>query len=408
MSERVVVTGMAGICPLGSAWEDVRERILAGTSGVEVMAGWEALHGLQTRLAAPVHNLPELDEDLPSMGRVSLLAVDATRRAIASAGLSEEDLASTSCGVSYGSTSGSIPALQIYMAHIHRDNQLAGLSPDVFTQAIADTCAINLADYFKVKGRVISTCSACTSGSQGIGTAYEAVRSGAQNIMIAGGAEQLHVMASAVFDILFATSTKNDAPETTPRPFDVNRDGLVVGEGAATLILESLTHARARGATILGELVGYASNCDGTHVVNPSPEGMERVIRLALADAQIAPDALGYVNAHGTATAVGDVAESHATAAVFGPKMAMSSLKSYMGHTLGACGAIEAWVCLHLLDEGWVPPTINLEQVDPQCATLDYVTTPRPYEGDLMMSNNFAFGGVNTSLIFKKWRPNSP
>lgn len=403
MTERVVVTGMAGICPLGSDWAIIREALLAKQSGIRTMPGWEQLHGLQTRLGAPV--LEEFSEsaELPSMGRVSLLARFATERALHSAALSREQIARPRVGIAYGSTSGSIPALQIYMAHIHRDQELDGLTPDVFTQAVADTCAINLADHFGIQGRVVSTCSACTSGSQGIGTAYEAVRSGAQDIMLAGGGEQLHVMASAVFDILFATSTRNSEPEKTPRPFDRDRDGLVVGEGAATLVLESLTHAEARGARILGELVGYASNCDGTHVVNPSPDGMERVIRLALRDSKLNADAIGYVNAHGTATSVGDIAESQATAAVFGSNIAISSLKSYMGHTLGACGAIEAWLSLHMLQEGWIPPTINLDHVDPMCAPLDYVLEPRSYSGQFIMSNNFAFGGVNTSLIFKKW-----
>lgn len=403
MTERVVITGMAGICPLGSEWTDVRDKVLKRQSGVKIMEGWEELHGLQTRLGAPVTKDLAPRDQHPSMGRVSLLAVDATQRALDMAGLTAEQWSCESVGLAYGSTSGSIPALQVYMAHIHRDMALKGLTPDVFTQAVADTCAINLADFFQIQGRVYSTCSACTSGSQGVGTAFEAVRSGAQDIMIAGGGEQLHVMASAVFDILFATSTKNDTPEITPRPFDAARDGLVVGEGAATLILESLTHAKARQAPILAELVGYASNCDGIHVVNPSPEGMERVIRLALNDARLNPDQVGYVNAHGTATSVGDIAESRATAAVFGNHMPVSSLKSYMGHTLGACGAIEAWLCLHMLREGWIPPTINLDQIDPECAPLDYIKETRSYDGSYLMSNNFAFGGVNTSLIFKKW-----
>ena len=403
MSRRVVITGMAGICPLGTDWQTIRAAILARQSGIRQMPGWDALHGLQTRLGAPVLDFEEDREDLPSMGRVSLLALDATNRALASAGLKKSQISDPRIGLAYGSTSGSIPALQVYMAHIHRDADMAGLSPDVFTQAVADTCAINMAHHFDIQGRVISTCSACTSGSQGIGSAFEAIVSGVQEVMVAGGAEQLHVMASAVFDILFATSTRNDSPETTPRPFDAERDGLVVGEGAASLVLESLEHAQARGAEIFGELVGYASNCDGTHVVNPSPEGMERVMKLALSEARIEPEAIAYVNAHGTATSVGDIAESQATAAVFGNKMPISSLKSYMGHTLGACGAIEAWLGLEMLQEGWMPPTINLEQVDPKCATLDYLVEPRECTGDYVMSNNFAFGGVNTSLVFKKW-----
>ena len=195
----------------------------------------------------------------------------------------------------------------------------------------------------------------------------------------------------------------NDTPHLTPRPFDVHRDGLVVGEGAATLILESLPHAQQRGANILAEIVGFATNCEGSHVVTPSPEGMESVMRQALTDAGLAPGQIDYVNAHATATEVGDIAETQATAACFGRPVPISSLKSYMGHTLGACGAIEAWICIQLLREGWLPPTIHLDQVDPRCAPLDYLTEVREARLEHIMSNNFAFGGINTSLIFKRW-----
>ncbi len=213
--------------------------------------------------------------------------------------------------------------------------------------------------------------------------------------MIAGGTDELHVASAAVFDIIYATSTRNDEPQRTPRPFDADRDGLVAGEGAATLILESLPHAQQRRAPILAEIVGFGTNCDGTHMVNPSAEGMQ--------DANLSPDAIDYVNAHATATEVGDIAESYATATCFNRPIPISSLKSYMGHTFGACGAIEAWLCIHMMHEDWFAPTINLERVDPRCAPLDYLTDVRPCRPAHFMSNNFAFGGVNTSLIIKRW-----
>jgi 3-oxoacyl-[acyl-carrier-protein] synthase II len=251
---------------------------------------------------------------------------------------------------------------------------------------------------------VIPTSSACTSGSQGIGYGYEAIRFGRQTAMITGGAEELHVIDAAVFDIMYATSTRNEEPHRTPRPFDAGRDGLVIGEGAGTLVLEEMEHALDRGATIHAEVVGFGTNCDGRHVTNPDAEGMQRVIELALADAALRPGDIDYVNAHGTATRLGDVAESLATHRVFGPRVPVSSLKGHFGHTLGACGALEAWLTIHMVREGWVAPTLNLEDVDPECAPLDYVrTAPRPLEVDHAMSNNFAFGGVNTSLIFKRW-----
>ena len=186
--------------------------------------------------------------------------------------------------------------------------------------------------------------------------------------MLAGGAEEFDATQVAVFDTLFATSTTNDAPSRTPRPFDANRDGLVLGEGAGTLVLEELEHAKARGARILAELVGFGTNSDGTHVTNPNSTTMAQAMRLALEDAKLPPEAIGYVNAHGTATAQGDVAETAATHAVFGERMPISSLKSYMGHTLGACGALEAWMTIEMQREKWMSPTLNLENIDPKCA----------------------------------------
>ncbi|MGE4606159.1 MAG: beta-ketoacyl synthase N-terminal-like domain-containing protein, partial [Myxococcota bacterium] len=246
------------------------------------------------------------------------------------------------------------------------------------------------------------TSSACTSGSQGIGFGYEAIRFGQQEVMLAGGAEELAVMDAAVFDVLFATSTRNDEPGATPRPFDAGRDGTVVGEGAGCLVLEELEHAKRRGAHIHAELIGFATNCDGRHLTNPDAAGMEEVMRLGLADAGIEPDAVGYVNAHGTSTEVGDIAESHAMAAVFGTNTPTSSLKGHLGHTLGACGALEAWITIAMIREGWVAPTLNLSDVDERCAPLDYVRDqPRDIDTNIVVSNNFAFGGINTSLVFR-------
>jgi 3-oxoacyl-[acyl-carrier-protein] synthase II len=338
------------------------------------------------------------------MGRVSLLATSATELAIQDAGLDAAQIQSDRTGIAYGSTSGSPPALEHFSGQLSVHHTLDGVTGAGYLQTMSHTCVINLAQFFEVQGRIIPACSACTSGSQGIGFAYEAIKYGRQDVMLAGGAEELHLSMAAVFDILFAASKWNDRPEQTPRPFDVRRDGLVVGEGAATLVLESLEHAKKRGATILAEVAGYATNCEGSHVVTPAREGMSAVMRQSLEDARLSPDQIDYVNAHATATEVGDIAESQATAERFNRRVPISSLKSYMGHTLGACGAIEAWICVHLLNEGWLPPTINLEEVDPRCAPLDYLTDVRETPLELIMSNNFAFGGINTSLIFKKWK----
>ncbi len=223
--------------------------------------------------------------------------------------------------------------------------------------------------------------------------------------MAAGGAEELCAADSAVFDTLFAASLKNDTPELTPRPFDAGRDGLVIGEGAGTLILEDLEHAQARGATIHAEVVGYGTNSDGAHITQPTAATMQAVMELALQDAGLSPDAIGYVNAHGTATEFGDIAETTATHAVFGSRMPISSLKSYFGHTLGACGALEAWLTIEMMNRDWYAPTLNLDNVDPRCGELDYIAGQgRTLHNEYVMSNNFAFGGINTSLIFKRWK----
>jgi len=256
--------------------------------------------------------------------------------------------------------------------------------------------------YFGLKGLTLPTSSACTSGSMAIGQAYEAIKYGKQQVMIAGGAEELSAAGAAVFDVLFATSNMNDQPEKTPRPFDAKRDGLVIGEGAGCLILEEYEHAKARGAHIYAELIGYGSNTDGQHVTRPDADMMGRCMELALKDASLQASDIGYVNAHGTSTDQGDVAESQATAKVLGRKP-ISSLKSYFGHTLGACGAIEAWLSIEMMNRNCFIPTLNLDEIDPLCGDLDYIVQqPKALDADIIMSNNFAFGGINTSLIFKR------
>jgi 3-oxoacyl-[acyl-carrier-protein] synthase II len=252
---------------------------------------------------------------------------------------------------------------------------------------------------------VLPTSSACASGSQAIGFAFETIATGKQTMMLAGGAEELSGPAVAVFDTLYATSTRNDEPHLTPRPFDAKRDGLVVGEGAATLVLEEYEHAKARGAAIHAEIVGFGCNSDGMHITQPTASTMARAMQFALDDARLDPQAIAYVNAHGTSTDRGDIAESQATQQIFGERVPISSLKSYVGHTLGACGALEAWWTIEMMKRNWYAPTLNLTEVDPACATLDYIAgEARTIDADYVMSNNFAFGGINTSLIFRRIR----
>jgi 3-oxoacyl-[acyl-carrier-protein] synthase II len=230
------------------------------------------------------------------------------------------------------------------------------------------------------------------------------VRYGLQDVMLCGGSEEMHLTHAGVFDIMYAASRKyNDTPELTPRPFDAQRDGVVVGEGAATLVLEPLDRARARGATIYAEVIGYGTNCDGIHLTNPSYQGMGNCMRQALDSAALPAEEIDYVNAHGTATELGDIAESRATFEVLGEDVPVSTQKSYTGHTLGACGAIESICALAMMRGNYVAPNRNLDEVDPRCAPLAYVRgEPLMRQLDTIMNNNFAFGGINTSLIYRR------
>ena len=409
MTRRVVVTGLGTVTALGESWEENRAGLLARKNAVAQMPEWDIFSGLNTKLAAPIKNftLPEhyTRKRIRSMGRVSLLSTRATEYAIESAGLLEDEfLKSGRVGIAYGSCTGSTAAVCDFadMLVNHSTHKITATS---YVQMMPHTTAGNTGLFFGLTGRVIPTSSACTSGSQAIGYAYEAIRFGLQDAMVAGGAEELCPSEVAVFDTLFATSTLNDTPSVTPKPFDRTRDGLVIGEGAGTLMLEELEHAKARGAKIYAEIVGFATNCDATHITQPNRVTIQRCIEDALRMAELSPADIGYISAHGTATGRGDVAESQATAAVFGNKTPISSIKSFLGHTLGACGAIEAIYAIQMMREGWFSPTINLSEPDPECGNLDYIMgEERQIETDYVMSNNFAFGGINTSLIFKRWQ----
>lgn len=406
--KRVVITGMGGVSPIGTSWDTIKDSLRQGRSGVQRIPEWSEYEGLQTNLAAPCRDfsIPKSYDrkKTRSMGRVALLAARASELALADAGLlGSDEIQDGRMGVSYGSSSGSPDAILPH-ARLAFEKNVRGITATSFIQMMSHTCAANLALFFGLKGRVIPTCSACTSGSQGIGYAYEAVKFGRQKLMLAGGAEELSVSVAAVFDTMYATSTRNNAPTSTPRPFDVERDGLVIGEGACTLVLEDLDHALSRGANIHAEVVGFGTNSDGAHVTNPLADTMRLAIEGALTDASLSPSSIEYVNAHGTATELGDIAESQATYGVFGEEIPISSLKSYMGHTMGAAGALEAWLTVEMMKDRWFAPTLNLVEQDMRCAPLDYIKhAGRTLDAEYVMSNNFAFGGINTSLIFKRW-----
>jgi 3-oxoacyl-[acyl-carrier-protein] synthase II len=404
---RVVVTGMGGISSLGHSWLEIQEKMRQGKTGIRHMPEWADIQGMNTELGAPIQAL-SFEGRWPrkktrTMGLVSLYGVYATEQALQDAGLHEDPiLQSGRTGVAYGSSFGSTAPLADF-AELLFNRNLKNLTATSYIRLMGHTTAVNIALFLGIKGRIIPTSTACTSGSLAIGYAAETIRHGLQDVMIAGGAEELCPSMTAVFDTLYATSTQNNAPEITPRPYDKDRDGLVIGEGASTLILENYDHAVARGAQMYAEVIGFGTNMDGNHVTQPTAETMEHALRLALQDGNLSPRDIGFISGHGTATEYGDIAETMATHAVFQDKVPIHSLKSYFGHTLGACCSLEAWLGIEMMRSGWFAPTINLHNIDERCAPLDFIMGEgRLLEIEYFMNNNFAFGGINTSLIFKR------
>jgi 3-oxoacyl-[acyl-carrier-protein] synthase II len=408
---RVVVTGMGLCSPIGNELDEVTLALQAGRGGIRAVPEWPARYKMNTGVAGLVEGVDAKlypRRKVRTMGRVALLAAYASERALAHANLDREQLGAEieweRVGLAYGSTHGSSSETEAYCREVFGNDSLQGIAGSHFLKFMSHTCAANLAEFFGIRGRVQPTCSACTSASQAIGSGYEAIRAGHADVMIVGGAEEAHFIPAGIFDVMFAASSKfNDRPELTPRPFDRARDGVVIGEGAATLVLERYDLALARGATIHAELIGYATNCDGIHLTNPSWEGMARCMQLGLESARIGAAQIDYVNLHGTATELGDIAEARATAHVIGPNTPASTQKGFTGHTLGACGALESVFSLLMMREGFIAQNRNLDELDERCAVLDYVRgSARQARIDVILNNNFAFGGINTSLVFRR------
>ncbi|MBQ9908851.1 MAG: beta-ketoacyl-ACP synthase [Treponema sp.] len=406
--KRVVVTGGGIVSALGNDWGTILANLKAKKNFVKYMNEWDEKYPLMnTRLAAPVNF--QIDKEkyprkaIRGMGRVSQMALVATDSALEDAGLLGcEEITRGRTGIAYGSSIGSVDSL-MEMYSMLVTNDTSKVSSTTYIKAMPQTCACNLEVYYHLTGRIITTNTACTSGSQSIGYAYETIQSGKQDIMIAGGAEEFCTMDTATFDTLFSTSTKNSTPELTPSAYDKNRDGLVLGEGACTLILEEYEHAKARGAKIYAEIAGFGTTTDGTHITSPNRPTIAHALQLALEDANLSPDQIGYINTHGTGTNTGDITETWATYDVFNRAVPVSTVKNYIGHTLGACGSIESWLTINMMNEGWFLPNLNLTEVDSKCAPLDYITGDgRNINTEYVMNNNFAFGGINTSLIYKK------
>jgi 3-oxoacyl-[acyl-carrier-protein] synthase II len=408
--ERVVITGMGLVTPVGIGTEATWQSLIQGKSGAGPITLFETNSDYPTRIAAEVKDFdPTLyveKKKLKELTRFIPFSLAATQMAIADAQLELSDDEREDVGVYIGVGLGGLENLEKVSILLHEKGPKR-VSPYFIPSLIANMAAGQVSIEHGFRGPSFAHTSACASSAHAIGEATRAIRHGYAQVILAGGAEAtITSIGIAGFAAMFALSRRNDQPERASRPWDRDRDGFLCGEGAGTLILESLSHAKRRGARILAEVTGYGASCDAYHITKPVPGGLGavRAMRLALADARLNAEQVDYINAHGTSTPPGDIEESKALEKVFGAhaldkRVWISSTKSMMGHLLGAAGAVEAALCVQAIRTGVIPPTINLDNPDPECV-LDYVPHHARERRVLhAMSNSFGFGGTNASLV---------
>ncbi|MBN1506034.1 MAG: beta-ketoacyl-[acyl-carrier-protein] synthase family protein [Sedimentisphaerales bacterium] len=403
---RVVVTGMGTVTPFGCGVPAMWQALTEGATAVRLCPMLTGIKGLRTTVAATV---PEVDgrcidrKKRRYMSNMSIYAVLAAYEAIRAAGLTSDQVQDVRTGVCVGSTTGSTSELEHLFWDVLKDRSAEGVKSTHFFKIMNSSCAANLAQALGVRGRLLAPSGACATGTIAIGLGAESIALGRQDVMICGGADELHALTVGVFDTLEASSrTYNDRPELTPRPFDRDRDGIVCGEGAGIVILESVEHACARNATILGEIVGFAASSSPEDIANPGLQSMVRCMETAVEESGLRRDEIGYLNAHATGTVRGDSAECEAVDKVFGRDIPVSSLKGHMGHTMAACGALELIATLLMLREGVLLPTRNLCQPDDVCGRLNLLTRIERRQVDVAISNNFALGGVNSAVVIRR------
>ncbi|MFO7667041.1 MAG: beta-ketoacyl synthase N-terminal-like domain-containing protein [Desulfobacterales bacterium] len=404
--KRVVITGLGAVSPLGTDVPALMQGIEEVKSAVRYMDGWSQYTGLRSLVGAPAKVVNE--KLIPrtirrSMGRMSIFSVQAADQALADSGINREMISSGRIGCIVGSTMGSSQSLNDAFELMLPEKDLTCLPAMKFFQCVSHTAAMNVAHYLGLTGYVMATSAACASGLQAVGAGYDLIRLGKQDAMLCGGAEELHPTVTGSFDILFATSANfNHEPEKTPRPFDANRDGLVCGEGSGILLLEEYEHAVERKARIYAEIIGYHTCGSGVHVSQSNKDSIIGCFRHALKDAGIGPEDVDYINAHATATIHGDKEEAEAIREVFGGFVPVSSLKGYIGHTLGASGSIELIASLIMMDKECIYPTRNLESVSHDCEGICHVMNKLNKKINILFKNCFAFGGINASIVCKK------
>lgn len=405
---RVVVTGMGILSPFGRGIDILMGGLTEGRSGVINVPELDDIVGMRTRVAALV---PGVDpREIPrkfrrSMSSMSVFATLASQDAVAQGGLTREQITGGRLGVSIGSTVGSPQTMQEFFRDFNIDQSLERMKSTLFFHIMNHSCASNVAQTLGVTGRILSPSSACSTSCQAVGYAAEMIALGKQDFMLCGGADEFHPLTSATFDIMNAASTRfNESPSCTPRPFDRDRDGVVCAEGSGVLLLETLDSALRRDALILAEITGFATTSDPDSIANPNTDKIADCMRLALQDAGIAPAEVDYVNAHATATELGDIAESEAIFSVFGGTIPVSSLKGHMGHAMAASGSLEMAACVEMLRNGYLIPTRNLENVDPACGRIQHVEGLSFRPVSTVIKNNFALGGVNSSIILRRFQ----
>jgi 3-oxoacyl-[acyl-carrier-protein] synthase II len=411
MRRRVVVTGMGCVSPVGNSVGETWDALLAGKSGAGPITLFDASRH-KTRFAAEVKGFDAVslfgNREARKMDRFTQFATAATLEALEQSGLKIDESNRDRVGVLIGTGIGGIGTI-LEQAEVLRERGPDRISPFLVPMMISDSAAGLLAIRVGARGPNMALATACASGNNAIGEAMEMIRRGAADAMIAGASEGALVpLAMAGMNVMGALSTRNDDPQTASRPFDKDRDGFLMGEGAGILILESLEHAQARGATILCELTGYGTTDDAHHISAPAENGAGAAISMkhALEDASLGVDDIGYINAHGTSTPLNDKSETAAIKTVFGEQaynIPISSTKSMTGHLLGASGAVEAVFSILAMREGVIPATINYQTPDPEC-DLDYVPNqPRKVQVEHVMSNSFGFGGHNATIVFTKF-----
>ena len=407
---RVVVTGMGTVSPFGYGADVLFDALLAGKSAVRRMDGWEEYLGLRSFVAAPCEISGE--KDIPrkarrSMSPMGIMTAQAADIALSVAGFDRGGVSNGRVGCAVGSTMGSAKVTNEAFELVLPERDFTKVTSMMFFKTMAHSCSANLAGYLGLKGMVLATSAACASGLQAIGAGFDMIRLGRQDAMLCGGAEEIHPTVTGIFDLLYAASTGyNDNPTETPKPFDAKRDGLVCGEGAGILLLESLESAERRGAVVLAEILGYETTASGDHVGQSNPDAMVRCVQGALRDADTAPEEVDYVNAHATATLQGDAAEAEAIRRVFGGSVPVSSFKGHIGHTLGASGALELSATIESMRRRTIVPTLNLETPAPECVGVNLPTAPlENVEIRRAVKNSFAFGGVNASIVVAPFEP---